>query len=318
MDHKLNILGIDVSAAWLDGAVHGRPGGLRWRNDGEGHGAMLAWLADQPGGLAAWLVVCEASGGYERPMAATLSRAGAAVRLLEAGRVRQYAKAAGQRAKTDAIDARMIAACGAAFDGPLYQPDAAREGLAEALRLRDQIKAERIGAEQQRRGLHHPRLVALAQARLEQLRDWLAQLDAEIAVQIAAAPELAADAALLRSVPGVGPVVAARILAEMPEAGHLSRQKVAALLGVAPFPDDSGKRQGRRHIAGGRKRLRGSLYMAAVVASRHNPVLRDFHQRLRQAGKPPKVALVAVMHKLIVILNAILRTRQPWKDTKTA
>lgn len=312
MEHKPNTLGVDVSADWLDGAVHGRAGVLRWRNDGQGHAAMLAWLSDRPEGPATWQVVCEASGGYERPMAAVLSRGGIGVRLLEAGRVRQFARAAGQRAKTDAIDARIIAACGAAFDGPLYQPDAAREGLAEALRLRDQMQAERIAAEQQRRGLGHPRLVAIAQARLAQLHGWLAQLDAEIAAQIAAAPELAADAALLRSVPGVGPVAAARILAEMPEAGHLSRQKVSALLGVAPFPDDSGKRQGTRHIAGGRKRLRGTLYMAAIVASRHNPILRDFHQRLRDAGKPPKVAIVAVMRKLIVILNAILRTRQPW------
>ena len=311
MEGGPDILGVDVSAGWLDGAVHGRAGALRWHNDGEGHAAMLAWLSEQPGGLAAWQVVCEASGGYERPMATALSRGGVAMRVLEAGRVRQFARAAGQRAKTDAIDARIIAACGAAFDGPLYQPDAAREGLVEALRLRDQIKAERIAAEQQRRGLQHPRLVALAQTRLEQLRDWLAQLDAEIAAQIAASPELTADAALLRSVPGVGPVVAARLLAEMPEAGHLSRQKAAALLGVAPFPDDSGTRRGRRHIAGGRKRLRGTLYMAAVVASRHNPVLRDFHHRLRQAGKPPKVALVAVLRKLIVILNTILRTRLP-------
>jgi len=272
----------------------------------------LALLTDRQEGLAAWQVACEASGGYERAMAQALSHAGVAVRLLEAGRVRPYAKAAGQRAKTDAIDARMIAACAAAFEGPLYSPDATREALAEALRLRDQMQSERIAAEQQRRSLHHPPLVALAMTRLAQLRAWLDDLDAEIAAQIAADPTLAADAALLRSVPGVGPVMAARMLAELPEAGQLSRQKIAALAGVAPFPDDSGKRHGRRRIAGGRARLRGTLYMAAVVASRHNPLLRDFHLRLRNAGKPPKVALAAVMRKLLVILNAILRSRQPW------
>jgi transposase len=312
------ILGIDVSAAWLDGAVLGRTNSLRWPNTAAGHAALLAWLAEQPRGLAAWQVACEASGGFERDMAEALTRAGVAVRVLEAGRVRQFARAAGQRAKTDAIDARGIAACAAAFDGPLFQLDPAREGLAEALRLRDQVQAERVAAEQQQRGLRQPRLIALAEARVAQLRNWLKDLDAEVAAQIEADARLAADAALLRSVPGVGPVMVARMLAEMPEAGTLSRQKIAALAGVAPFPDDSGTRRGKRRMAGGRARLRTTLYMAAIAASRHNPVLREIHHRLRNAGKPPKVALGAVMRKLLVILNAILRTRQPWIPQATA
>ena len=177
------------------------------------------------------------------------------------------------------------------------------------------MQSERVAAEQQRRGLHHPRLVALAVARLAQLRAWLDELDAEIAVQIAADDRLAADARLLRSVPGVGPVMAARMLAEMPEAGHLSRHSITALAGVAPFARDSGHHRGRRRIGSGRARLRATLSMAAVVASRHNPSLRAFHDRLRSNGKPPKVAFTAMMRKLLVILNAILRTRQPWSPS---
>ena len=311
MADRRSVIGIDVSHAWLDVASWPKGASTRLANNPGGHQALLAWLASLP---AIDEVACEASGGYERAMVITLLQAGFQVRVLDAARVRHFARAGGQRAKTDQIDAQMIAHCAATFDGPPAQADPARQALAEMVLLRGQIQAELITARQQALALLLPRLQRLAADRIEHLARWLADLDAEIARHIENVPRLAQQAQLLRSVPGVGPATAARLLAELPELGHTSRQRIASLVGVAPFANDSGERRGARRLAGGRKRVRRTLYMAALVAARHNPDLAAFHRRLRAAGKAPKVAIGAVMRKLIALLNAILRTGTPWQQ----
>jgi transposase len=314
MAERRRVVGIDISRAWLDVASWPEGAGTRMANDPGGHQALLAWLVQQP---AVDEVACEASGGYERAMVAALLEAGFRVRVLEAGRVRQFARAGGRRAKTDPIDARMIAHCAATFDGPAASADPARAALAEMVVLRSQIQTELVTARQQARPLLLPRLQRLAAERIERLAGWLAELEAEIAKHIDDVPVLARQAQLLRSVPGIGPATAARLLAELPELGQTSRQQIASLVGVAPFAHDSGERRGARRMAGGRKRVRSTLYMAALVAARHNPALAAFHRRLRSAGKPPKVAIGAVMRKLITLLNAVLRTGTPWQDHAT-
>lgn len=307
------VVGIDVAKAWLDAALW--PDGLtaRFANDGPGHEALLSWMAKHGAEEAA----CEASGGYERAVLEALARAGRQARLLDAGRVRQFARAAGQRAKTDRIDAQVIARCAATFAGPALRPDPVREALAEMVLLRRQLSTELITATQQRRSLRLPSLVALAERRIAHLKACLGEVEAAIAAHIADHAELAAPAALMRSVPGIGPTTAATLLAELPELGQISRQKIAALVGVAPFADDSGQRQGSRRMAGGRGPVRCCLYMAALVASRRNPRLKPVYERLRAAGKPHKVAIGALMRKLITILNAMLRNNQAWCDTDT-
>lgn len=311
-----SVIGVDISAEWLDAAL---PDGTTRRlpQDAEGYQQLTQWVRNETLALPCALVfACEASGGYERAFAEAMTDAGFGVRILDPRRVRQYARASGQRAKTDRIDARLIGACAAAFPGPLFKRDVPRDALSEMVRLRDQLSAERVVAEAQRRGLRLPRMVVLAEQRVSQLRQMLKDVEAEIASHIAAHPPLAADATLLRSMPGVGPVTAARLIADLPELGKASRGEIASLVGVAPFADESGKRQGQRHCAGGRKAVRSTLYMAATVAVRHNPILKAFNDRLRAAGKPPKVALGAVMRKLVVTLNAMMRNRQPWSACK--
>jgi len=304
------VVGIDVAKAWLDVALWPAGPATRFANDAQGHAGLIAWMAAHRVAEAA----CEASGGYERAVLEALSAADLRPRLLDAGRVRQFAKAAGQRAKTDRIDAVVIARCAATFDGPVRRPDPVRAALAEMVLVRRQLQAELVAAVQQRRVLRRPSLVALSERREAYLKACVREVEAEIADHLAAHAALAEPAALLRSVPGVGPATVALLLAELPELGQVSRQKIAALVGVAPFADDSGQRQGARRMAGGRSSVRCGLYMAALVASRHNPPLRQVYAGLRAAGKPAKVALGAVMRKLLVMLNAILRTGQPWRD----
>ena len=308
MDHARLSIGIDVGARWLDIATWPSTITTRFPNTAAGHQALLAWLAERPAGR----IACEASGGYERGVAETLAAAGHGVRILPAARVRQFARAGGHLAKTDRIDAGVIAHCAATFEAPALILDPARRDLAELVAARHQLIDALTTARNQGATLRMPRLRAMAEARIGQLRAWIVELDTAIAEHIARHQPLARANALLRSVPGVGPATAARLLADMPELGTLSRQKIAALAGVAPFANDSGQRHGKRRMRAGRRAVRCALYMAALAASRHNPVLSACHQRLRAQGKPPKLALGALMRKLLVILNAILRTQQPW------
>jgi transposase len=309
------VVGIDVSKQRWDVALYPEPVVASFATDAAGWAGLLAWLGTEAPGC---VVACEPSGGFERPLIAALSEAGVAVRLVDARRVRRFAEASGRLAKNDRIDAAVIAHFAATFPGPLVQRDAARERLAEWVRMREQVQAELLAATNQVTHLRQPPLRRLAEQRIAALRRWLARIEAGIAAAIAAVPSLAAKAALLGSVPGIGPVIAARLLAELPELGQISGRQAAALVGVAPFDRDSGGRHGHRAIAGGRAKLRAGLYMAALVAAKHNPVLRAFHDRLRARGKPAKVALTAVMRKLVVILSAMLRSATPWNASAYA
>lgn len=307
------VVGIDVSKQRWDVALFPQTttAAFSCATDAAGQAALCGWLAEHAAGCT---VACEASGGYERPLIELLIGAGIPVRLLDAQRVRRFAQAGGKRAKNDRIDAAMIAQFAASFPGPAVRPDRARQQLVELVGLRDHLQAELTAVSNQARLSSQPLVRRIASQRVAALQRWRRRVEAAIAVAIAAAPLLARQAALLQSVPGIGAVTAARLLAMMPELGHIDARRAASLAGVAPFDHDSGRRRGQRSIAGGRSALRAGLYMAALVAARHNPALRAFYDRLRTAGKPAKVALTAVMRKLIVILTAILRDNTTWRD----
>jgi len=303
-------VGIDVAGAHLDVAV--APGGEGWRvgNDPAGHADLVGRLRE----LGPALVVLEASGGYAAAAAAELGLAGLAVAVVNPRQVRDFARAVGQLAKTDALDAALLARfAGAVRPEPRPLPDAAaRELKALLARRRDLIGMQT--AEQQRLRQAHGAVRADVAAHLAWLKGRLAELDRRLGAAVAASPLWGATLALLCSAPGVGPVVATTLVAELPELGRLSRQQVAALVGVAPLNRDSGQQRGRRGTWGGRASVRAALYMAAVAGVRWNPVIREFHARKRAEGKAPKVALVACMRKLLTILTAMLRAGEPWTD----
>jgi transposase len=302
-------VGIDVSKAALD--VAGWPGGEAWRVGNDAGG--VAALADRLAGLRPRLAVLEATGGLERAAAEALAAAGLAVAVVNPRQVRDFARATGRLAKTDALDARVLARFAAAV-----RPEPRPRPAADAIELRALVERRRQVAEmlvQERNRL--PGLPARAAARVRAHVGWLeaelAELDRELAGAIEADPERRARDALLRSAPGVGPVLAATLLAEVPELGALGGKQLAALVGVAPLNRDSGAHRGKRAIWGGRAAVRATLYMATLAATRHNPVIRAFYARLLAAGKPKKVALVAAMRKLLTLLNAMLRDRAPWR-----
>jgi transposase len=305
-------LGIDVAKDFLDLAV--RPSGQTLR------------VANAPAALAAALgrvgvpalTVLEASGGYERVALHTLQAAQVPVARVNPRQVRDFARATGQLAKTDRIDAALLAQYGEAMrPTPTPPVDAATARLAALVERRRQLVAMRE-AERNRQREAPAAVAADLAAHLAFLGERIAALDAQIQTAIAADAALHQRAALLRSVPGVGPVLAATLLAELPELGHASGKALAALAGVAPFARDSGRSYGRRHVWGGRAPLRATLYMAALVASQHNPIIHAFYARLVAAGKPKKLALVACMRKLLVMLNAIVRHHTPFQEDSHA
>jgi transposase len=232
--------------------------------------------------------------------------------------VRDFARAVGQLAKTDALDAALLARFGEAVRPPPRPlPDAAQQELAALLARRRQVVVM-LTAERQRLAAAGAAVRRRVQAHVDWLARELAALDDDLGQTLRASPAWRAKEDLLRSVPGVGPVVALTLLAELPELGHLDRKRLAALVGVAPLNADSGTRRGKRLVWGGRGRVRAALYMAALTASRYNPVLRAFYQRLLRAGKAKKVALTACMHKLLRILNAIVHAASPWANPAPA
>jgi transposase len=301
-------VGIDVSKDRLDGAV--RPTGARWQvaNDEVG----IATLLDRVAAVTPALVVLEASGGYERPVAAALVAAGCAVAVVNPRHVRDFAKASGTLAKTDALDAQVLAHFAEAMR-PRVQPapDELVRALRELLARRRQVVGMLVAEKNRRPGAATP-VRAHLEAHIAFLEAELSTLDQEVEQAIRRSLAWRATHALLRSTPGVGPVVATTLLAELPELGTLDRKRVAALVGVAPFNRDSGTRRGRRAVWGGRAPVRAVLYMATVVAVRHNPVIKAFYERLLTAGKAKKVALTACMRKLLTMLNAMLKHRTPW------
>jgi transposase len=309
MPRSAVVVGIDVSKAALDVAV--RPSRTAWRtgNDAAGITALVADLT----ALAPACVVLEATGGLERAATAALAAAGLPVAVVNPRQVRDFAKATGRLAKTDALDAAVLAHFGDAVQPPPRpMPDAQAQALAELITRRQQLVEMRTAEQNRLASLTGSRRTRVA-AHLVWLRQELADLEAELDAAIQASPSWRVRDQLLQRVPGVGPVVARTLVADLPELGTLDHKRLAALVGVAPLNRDSGAFRGRRGVWGGRARVRAALYMAALVGTRRNPVLAAFYQRLLGAGKPKQVALVACMHKLLRILNAILRTETPWQ-----
>ena len=304
-------IGIDVSKAALDVAV--RPSGEAWRAAADEGG--LAELAGRLAALGPTLVVLEASGGYELGTAAELAAAGLPVAVVNARQARDFARAIGRLAKTDRLDAEALAHFAEAVrPAPRPLPDAAALELKALVARRRQLRAM-LSAERNRLAAARGRVRAQLQAHIAWLERALKDLDRDLDRAVRASPLWRARDDLLRGVPGVGPVLSATLLAELPELGRLGRAEVAALVGVAPLNRDSGARRGARSCRGGRAPVRCALYMAALVATRRNPAIRAFYARLLAAGKSKKVALVACMRKLLTILNAMVAHQTPWRPT---
>lgn len=297
--------GVDVSKSTLTVHLAGRteevphtPAGLR---------RLVRRLAQHPGVQ----VILEASGGYEQDVLWALHEASIPVRLVPPARVRAFARAQGQRAKTDPIDAAVLTAFGETFQpAPTPPPSPTQVRLRELVRRRRQLLRLRTLHRQYLRGLRDPELRRSAQALGRFLDRQIAEVDRALRGLIQNDPILRAQAEKLDPCGGVGLTTAIEVLSEMPELGTLNRREAAALAGLAPYPRDSGQFRGRRFTGGGRPTVRRALYMAALVAAHRNPHLAAFYQRLRQAGKPPKVALTAVMRKLIVLFNHALKNPQ--------
>lgn len=282
----------------LAGRVHGLP------NTATGHRRLLKLLASQPGVQ----VVCEATGGYERNVVAALHEAKVPVSVLNPARVRHFARATGQRAKTDHIDAAVLSAYGRALQPKPTAPRTPQEQqLAELIRRRVQVLEILVAQRQQAQRLTLPALRRQAQSLVRRLERDLEQIQAQLQALRTQAPTLDERVQKLETITGVGTITALGVLAELPELGTLNRRQAAALAGLAPHPRESGQWHGRRSIGGGRAPVRRALYMAALVAAHANRPLKEFYQRLRAAGKPAKVALTAVMRKLIVLMNHILK-----------
>lgn len=309
-DMEQIIVGIDIAKKRLD--VHVRP-----------HAETFAVAADETGvqdlvtrlqGLAPRLVVLEATGGYEVPVAAALATAGLPVAVVNPRQVRDFARATGRLAKTDVLDAQMLALFGEAVRPPVRAlPDEQAQNLAELVVRRRQL-VEMLAAETNRqRQAREPRVRQRIAAHREWLRAALQELERDLRETIRGTGIWREREEVLKSVPGVGDVTAQTLIAELPELGQLDRRRIAALVGIAPLNRDSGTFRGRRMIGGGRATVRTVLYMAAITAIRCNTVIAAQYQRLVAAGRPGKVALVAAMRKLLVILNAMVRDGRRWE-----
>jgi transposase len=303
-------VGIDVSKAWLD--VHVLPCGEAFAvgQDAE----SLAGLGERLKALSPRTVALEATGGFEVVAAGVLAGAGLPVVVVNPAQVRAFAGALGQRAKTDPVDAWLIARFAeAARPEPRALPDAEQRLLSELAARRRQI-LQMLVAERQRLGrAAEVRLRKSLKRLITALEKELGEIEGDIDQAVRASPVWRRKEDLMRSVPGVGSTTARNLLAEMPELGTLDRRQAAALAGLAPFTRQSGQWRGKAFIGGGRSHVRSALFMAALSAARFNPQLKAFHQRLIAAGKPKMVALIAVARKLLVLLNAILRDQKPWQ-----
>lgn len=304
-------VGIDVAKNSFEVAVTGETQTLNLGNDEAGHAELCQVLVP----LAPRLVVLEATGGYEQDLALALAAAGLRVSVVNPRQARDFARCVGKLAKTDRIDAQALRAFAAMLDAQGHEPRALadeqqRELTALVVRRRQLVGM--LVAERQRLAVAHPKAKPSILQVMDAIAAQLHDVDGELKVHIRA--HHADLAKLLISVKGVGPTTASTLLAQLPELGKLNRKKITALVGLAPINRDSGTLRGQRHIFGGRAEVRRVLFLAALVGTRFNPVLKAFYARLLAAGKPKKVALVACMHKLLVILNAIARTKSPWNS----
>jgi transposase len=308
-------VGVDTSERRLD--VHLLPEGVAagFTHDPGGIGRLLAWL----GTRSVTLVVVEATGGIERRLVGGLQAAGLAVAVVNPRQIRDFARAAGLLAKTDRLDARTLATFAERMrPRPAPLRAKAQQQLAELVLRRRQL-CQLIQAEHhRRRRCAEPELRRSLEEHLAWLEQEVGRVERLIEAAVAAVPDGMRRADLLAAVPGIGKATVATLLALLPELGQLDGKAVASLTGTAPFARDSGLMRGKRTVWGGRRQVRTALYMAALVATRFNPAIRAFYQRLVQAGKPKKLALTAAMRKLVVILNAILRTGAPWRAVGAA
>ena len=308
MEEEGPSVGIDVSKVALDVGVY--PSGKSWCVEYSATG--LEALVGQLEALAPTVVVVEATGGLELSLTAALEVAGLPVAVVNPRQVRDFARATGRLAKTDKLDAQMLAQFGAMVQPPVRPlPDAQRREL-QAMVTRRQQLVVMLTAEKNRRRRTTPRVRHQIEIHVRWLQEQLQDVDRDLEDFLRSSPLWQEDVKLLRSVPGVGPILTATLIARLPELGSLNRKEVAALVGVAPFNRDSGTLRGKRTVWGGRRALRTTLYMATLAATRHNPVLRAFYQRLADAGKPKKVALTACMRKLLVMLNSMIKYHRTW------
>lgn len=304
----MTYLGIDVSKAYLDVAVH-EGAVTSVRNTPDGVAAFVAGLAASP----PTLVVLEATGIYHRAVAGALTAAGIPVAVVNPRQVREFARSTGQLAKTDRVDARVLARFGAVLTPPVRPlPDADQQALAALVERRRQLVTMQT-MEKNRLHVATARVAVNVRATLTALAQAVADIDDEIGTLIDQHATWSAQVALLTSVPGIGPQNARCLIALLPELGRLDRRAIAALVGVAPLAHESGRWRGARSCWGGRAAVRAMLYMATHVATRWNPVLKPVYAALKAAGKPTKVAKVACMRRLLTILNAILKTHTPWR-----
>ena len=304
-------VGIDVSKDRLD--VHVRPTDETFAvaRDGEGLAALIERLAT----LDPDLVVMEATGGFEQTVAAAVVAAELPLAVVNPRQIRDFARATGQLAKTDALDAKAIATFAEKIRPEVRPvPDEQARALGELVARRRQLIEMMIAERNRRRQLTSRRLLKGVDRVLAMLQKELSALESELADGIRGTPAWRERDELLQSVPGIGDVVARTLIADLPELGRLDRKQIAALVGVAPLNRDSGKMRGKRTTWGGRAKVRCALYMAALVASRRNPVLKAFYQRLVSPGKAKKLALTAVMRKLLTILNAMVRDNTRWQS----
>lgn len=302
-------IGIDVAKAWLDVADTAGTAVRRFANDADGIAALLAEVAES----RPRLVVLEATGGHETVVAAALAGAGLPVAVVNPRQVRDFARATGRLAKTDALDAQTLALFAARIQPPVRPLPVTTTQEMAALLVRRRQFLEMRTAELNRRPSLAERFLPAWETHVAWLTAQIRALDEELDQTLRQSPVWREKETLLRSIPGIGPVVARTLLGELPELGTLDRQQVAALAGLAPLNCDSGARSGTRHIWGGRAPVRAALYMAAISATRFNPAIRPLYERLRAQGKPVKVALVACMRKLLIIANAVVRDGVPWR-----
>lgn len=309
MQQLTNYVGVDVSKHHLDVAFPGVRQIWRTKNDATGIAALAGRIArlDRP------QLVCEATGGYTRALVRGMAASTIAISKLNPRQVRDFARATGKLAKTDAIDAAVILRFAEAMQPPASPPPAPDQlRLSDLVRRRRQL-VDAAAIEKQRDVPPDERLItASIERHLAFLKSEIDTVDQAIAHAIDADQALARRAALLRTIPGIGTVTAATLVAELPELGVIGKKQIAALVGVAPINQDSGLYRGQAHIGGGRLSARCCLYMATIVAIRCNPAIRPFYKHLREQGKPPKVAIVAAMRKLVIAANAMLQNDRPW------
>jgi transposase len=304
------IVGVDISKDSLDVFVLPSRQTFSVARDAEGLEDLLARL----NGLTCRLVVMEATGGFETVVAAALAGAKLPLAVINPRRIRAFAQALGRLAKTDRLDAETIALYGEAVKiEPQSVPDQAARDLGELVARRRQIVDTMTAERNRKRMLTRRRLLRGADRILAALQKELSDIERDISGSVRGTPAWREKDEILQSAPGIGPKVSSLLIADLPELGTLTRRKIASLVGVAPMADDSGTHRGRRRIRGGRAHVRTGLYMAALVATRHNPVIALYYRRLLERGKTAKQALTACMRKLIVILNAMLRDNRPWQ-----